>query len=172
MSKIEDILLYLYDCVDSGFSYRMKAGLGINKSFNHWKKEEINNLSKEKLITKNQSKSGDITLTLTEKGRFRALNIRFKNLQNNNNKWDGKWRMVAFDLPLKYKSERDAIRYKMKIGGFYKLQDSIFISQQDCKKEIMALIEMYNLKEYVRFGVLDFIDNADNIVHFFARAKK
>jgi DNA-binding transcriptional regulator PaaX len=40
----------------------------------------------------------------------------------NNGKWDEKWRIVAFDIPEKFKTGRDALRRKLKEVGFHELQ--------------------------------------------------
>jgi len=51
----------------------------------------------------------------------------------------------------------------MKIGGFYMLQDSLFIYPYDCEKEIKAIIDLFKLQKYVRFGVLEDIDNNEEL---------
>lgn len=171
MDKIEQILLHLYDCVDYGFSYRLKKGLWISEYFDHWKIQEnvarssIRDLNKQKLVVKKQNYNGSVIVSLTEKGKLRALNISFRNFYNKKEKWDGKWRMIAFDIPEKCKKGRDAIRYRMKLGGFYELQESLFLYPYDCSKEIKALVGLFKLEKYVRFGLLDFVDNEKEIKH-------
>ncbi len=166
MEKIEEILLHLYDSVDYGFSYRAKKMFGISEYFNHWKAGEVENtirdLNKQKLIQK-KNYNGSVIISLTEKGMLRALNISFRSLPNKKEKWDGKWRMVAFDIPNSCRKGRDAIRYRMKLGGFYKLHESLFLYPFDCKREIDALVELFKLKKFVHFGLLDFIDNEDEL---------
>ncbi|MGD0576865.1 MAG: hypothetical protein ABSA74_02200 [Candidatus Staskawiczbacteria bacterium] len=162
MDKIDEILLHLYDSIDYGFSHRAKEMFFISDLFDHQKKE-FANLTRQKLITKNKNRDGSVSFSLTEKGKLRALNISFRNFSNKKEKWDGKWRMVAFDIPNKFKKSRDAIRYRMKLGAFYKLQDSLFLCPYDCKKEIMALVELYKLQKYVSFGVLEEIGNNEEI---------
>jgi len=169
MDKIEEILLHLYNCVDYGFSYRLKKGLWISEYFDHWKIEEnaaknsIRGLNKQKLVTKKNNYDGSVIVSLTEKGKLRALNIIFRNFKNRKEKWDGKWRMIAFDIPNVCKKGRDAIRYRMKLGGFYMLQDSLFLYPYDCQREMAALVNLFKLEKYVRFGLLEFIDNEKEI---------
>jgi len=73
--------------------------------------------------------------------------------------WDGKWRIVVFDIPEKIKRGRDALREKLKELGFYELQKSVFVFPYKCQNEIEFVIEFFNLRKYVRFGTLDSIDN-------------
>src|SRR3989339_2189829 len=94
---IEEILLHLYDCVDYGFSYRAKKMFWISEYFDHWKKEDearkakdgIRDLYKQKLIKKRQKYDGSVLVSLTEKGKLRALNVIFTRLGNRKEKWDG-----------------------------------------------------------------------------------
>jgi len=169
-SAMDQILLHLYDSIDYGFSYRMKKGLWIDKYFQHGNKrfneKEIKNgitdLRKQQLIQK-EKYNDSVVISLTEKGRLRALNLSFKNFYNRKEKWDGKWRMIAFDVPEKCRKGRNALRYRLRLGGFYELQESLFLYPYDCRKEINNLIELFKLEKYVRFGLLDFIDNEKSI---------
>jgi DNA-binding transcriptional regulator PaaX len=170
-SKIDQILLHLYDCVDYGFSYRLKKGLYISEYFDHWKKEinpqqakkVIFNLNREKLIKEKKNYDGSIIISLTDKGKLRALNLSFRRFCDKKEKWDGKWRLIAFDIPNECKKGREALTYRFRIGGFYKLQESLFLYPYDCEKEIKALVELFKLQKYVRFGLLGYIDNEEEI---------
>jgi virulence-associated protein VapD len=130
-------------------------------------KREINSLYRFKFITKKENENGSITVLLTEKGELRALNRQLENLKISKKKWDGKWRMVAFDMPENYKKGRDALRHKLKSIGFRELQKSVFVFPYDCQREIALLVKLFNLKKYVRFGVLEMIDNEDYLKEVF-----
>ena len=67
--------------------------------------------------------------------------------------------MVAFDIPEKYRQGRDALRNKLKNIGFRELQKSVFVAPYNCKEEILLLVELFKLEKYVRFGVLEYVDN-------------
>ena len=73
--------------------------------------------------------------------------------------WDGRWRLVIFDVPEKLRKGRDALREKLKDLGFYELQKSVFIFPYECKNEIDFLIEFFHLRKFVRYGILEKIDN-------------
>src|SRR3989339_427719 len=48
---------------------------------------------------------------------------------------------------------------KLKELGFYELQKSVWICPYNCKNQIDFIIELFGLREYVRFAVVDSIDN-------------
>ncbi|MCX6718609.1 MAG: hypothetical protein NTY81_03375 [Candidatus Staskawiczbacteria bacterium] len=178
-SVTEKILLHLYDCVDYGFSYRAKKGFFISEYFDHWKneispskiKDGIRDLNKQKFIRKKEKYDGSVFVSLTEKGRLRALNLKFRCLGNKKEKWDGKWRMVAFDIPDKYKKGRSALRYRLKMAGFYELQESLFLYPYDCQEEMKNLVNLFNLRKYVCFAVITSIDD-ERIIRVEQRIKK
>ncbi len=74
--------------------------------------------------------------------------------------WDGKWRIVLFDIPTDRKVVRDALRFMLKRFGFCQLQKSVWIFPFDCKKEIEDLKSFFDLSNSaVRFIV--FSDSGD-----------
>jgi len=62
-------------------------------------------------------------------------------------RWDGRWRIVMFDISEKRAPLRQKIRDIMKRLGFARLQDSVWIHPYDCE-EIVALI-----KQDLRIGL-------------------
>ena len=171
----EKILLLLYTGVVFGYAYHPGRKWRALKDLSYeWKKinerelaRGIRNLYRLDILKKVEIGDGLYEVKLTEKGRVRALNRQLENIKNKKQKWDGKWRMVAFDIPEIYKKGRDALRQKLNKIGFHKLQESIFITPYDCKKEIEALVKFFRLEKYVRFGILDFIDNESHFKDFF-----
>ncbi len=123
----------------------------------------VNDLEKEKLIEKKKNYEGLVLVSLTEKGILRAINYKFRRLNYKREKWDGKWRMVAFDIPRECEKGRKALVYRLKTGGFYEMQESIFLYPYECKNEIESLVEFFKIKKYIRFGLLDYIDGQDGI---------
>ncbi len=101
----------------------------------------------------------DVNNRLTKKGKFKALNCQLDNIKNKKEKWDGKWRMVAFDIPEKYKRGRNALRQKLKKIGFCQLQQSVFATPYRCEKEMKELIEYFEMEKYVRIALVEWLDN-------------
>jgi phenylacetic acid degradation operon negative regulatory protein len=174
----EQILLHLYDSVDYGFSYRLKKGFFIDDLFpaawKNFKGEQIRDSLKElnrlNYIKKKDNYDGSVLVSLSEKGKLRILNMRFKHLNIKREKWDGKWRMVAFDIPEGCKKGRNALRYRLRMAGFREVQESLFLYPYDCEKEIRDFIELFKLQKYVRFGLLDFIDGQEGLKVIFKLA--
>ena len=152
-----------------GFSYAYHPGKKwriIKKAHDQWKNinekeltKEINNLYRSKLINKKYNIDGSCSLVLTEKGKLKTLTYKFSEMKIKSEVWDGKWRIVIFDIPEKIRRGRNALRSKLKELGFYELQKSVFVFPYKCKNEIDFIIEFFGLRKYVRYGILEKIDN-------------
>jgi len=126
-------------------------------------KPAVSDLKNQKFIKQKKNYEGSILVSLTEKGILRAINYKFRRLAHKKQKWDGKWRMVAFDIPREYEKGRKTLVYRLKTAGFYPLQESIFLYPYDCRGEIDIIVKLFKLEKYVRFGTLDYIDIEDRV---------
>ena len=133
-----------------------------------WKKIERNSLNRairslyeSKLVSTKDNHDGTLTLVLSKEGKHLALTYDIENIElKTPAQWDGKWRIVMFDVPEKFKRTRDALRTHLKNMGFYEFQKSVFVHPYPCAKEIEYIMEFYQSQRFVRFIVATEIDNA------------
>ena len=171
----QKILLLLLGGMAFGYSFTPGKQWKVLKEVSQeWKeinekklKQELRQLYRSKIIERKENSDGSYSMTLTEKGRLRILTYHFEKMRIKGEKWDGKWRMVAFDIPEKLKSGRNALRNKIKELGFYEFQKSVWIYPYKCKDEIDFIIEHFGLRKYVRFGILESIDNEFHLKKIF-----
>ncbi len=64
-------------------------------------------------------------------------------------KWDGKWRVVIFDIPGHMERQRHAFRNKIKALGFRMIQRSVFVIPYPCEQELADLCRKLKLSDYV-----------------------
>lgn len=120
----------------------------------------IRDLYASKLITTRDNADGSVTITLTQTGRKKALTYQLETMRiPTPRQWDGRWRLVIFDIPEKQKKARDALRYHLKRMGLRELQKSVFIIPYPCADEIDFLIEFFQLRRHVRQLTITSIDN-------------
>lgn len=137
------------------------------RSFNR----SLYGLREEKLLEEKKLPDGTITLVLTENGKqaARRYDISERAMRiGRKRKWDGKWRVVVFDIPEKKRIFRDIIRDHLKVIGFKKLQNSVFIFPYPCEPEILALVDVYGAAPFVRVMTVSDIDNADQLKKAFS----
>lgn len=94
---------------------------------------------------------------LTKFGQLQALLVKAKIQQTQ--KWDGKWRVVTYDIPEDAKERREMFRKLLRQNGFYKLQASVFISPYPLNREAIAYLKQTGLKKYIRIARMDELDD-------------
>lgn len=128
----------------------------------------IKKLYESKLVKEKENLDGTTTLLLTDKGKQRALTYNFDEIKIKKPKqWDKKWRIVLFDIPKNKKKIRETLRGHLNNLEFYQFQKSVFIHPYDCKDEIEYIIEVYNIRKFVRFIIAESIDNELHLKHHF-----
>ncbi len=170
----EKILLLLEAGFDFSYTYHPgKKWKILENVYYKWRninneklKKELEILYRSQHIAKQRNPDGSFNIFLTNKGRVKVLHCRFSDLIKDK-KWDKKWRMVIFDVPEKIRQGRNALRYKLKELGFYKLQESVFVFPYECRKEISIIVNFFKMGKYVQYGVLESIDDEDNLKEFF-----
>lgn len=128
----------------------------------------IKKLYQSKLVEFKEDKDGTIVLKLNNSGREKVLKYQLEEMRiPKMKKWDGKWRMVLFDIPEPKKKIRDALRFHLKKLGFFEFQKSVFVHPFDCENETEFLIEFYRIRSGVRFVVAEFLDNELHLKKYF-----
>ncbi len=88
----------------------------------------------------------ELVLRLTDSGRDRALWAKMK---SGDEKWDGRWRLVIWDVPEKRRQARDLLRFKLKQLGFKQWQQSIWASKINCTKLLRDFIKQVGIEDWV-----------------------
>lgn len=154
------IIKFLLGGADLSIAGSLQSDFGIIKSMSdEWSKikeyslkRAIRSLYQSRLVKVMENDNGSMTLVLTEDGKKKALTYNMDTMTvKKPKKWDGKWRLVLFDIPEKRKKEREVLRSLLKQLGFVKYQESAFIIPYECKNEIDYVVEFFNLRPYVRF---------------------
>ena len=107
-------------------------------------------------------------IELTLKGKNILKEVVFNNLKIDIPKrWDGKWRMVIFDIPEENKNSRDIVREKLKQIGFLRIQKSVYLFPYECTKEIVFLAERLDIKNNVLISISEIIQGERKIIKKF-----
>jgi len=121
------------------------------KNLNKYPKKKVSdtfsNLRRQGLI-EIERHNNQIYIRLTQEGRKRAGIYQISSLEiRRPKKWDGKWRLVIFDIAQLKKIYREAFRGKIKELGFCQLQKSVWVHPFDCRAEIELLRDFFGLSQ-------------------------
>lgn len=96
----------------------------------------------EKIPDKDENK---IILSLTEAGREFLLLTK----QDDEIEWDGKWRVVVFDIPESKRLIRDILRSRLKLWGFKPWQKSVWASKKNVTNKLRNLVKELDITDWV-----------------------
>ena len=132
-----------------------KTGRRFNKS---QIRNSINYLRRQNLIEYVADKNGKTIVKITKKGRTQLRAFAIEEIKiKRPAKWDGKWRLVMFDIPMRFTKGREALRYHLKDLDFYKFQKSAWVYPYPCEDEIIFIADFYGLGKYVEVLTVDII---------------
>ena len=87
-----------------------------------------------------------------EQGKVRAFDVEHK-------PWDGKWRMVVYNIPERLRALRDRLRFKLHRLGFANMSTSLWISPYDFFSEIETFISGNKMSRYVETFEAEYMGN-------------
>jgi len=135
-------------------------GLSLIKGFNKENKKKdwrrfylsLNYLNRRGYVRILERNAQGMKVEITRKGKkiVREFDIDSLKLKKQEN-WDGKWRVIAFDVPVSKNQNRRAFTEKIKELGFIMVQRSIWAYPFECYEELMMMRKFYGIEEYVSY---------------------
>lgn len=101
-------------------------------------------------------KKGKKFLSLTQKGELQML-VSKAGVEKKD-KWDGKWRIIMFDIPVAANNKRNLLRSLLKRNHFIKLQASVFISPYELNREAIDYLKQSGLINFIRIIKVEELD--------------
>ena len=156
----EKILLLLSAGVALSLSRTPKQYFKIVKNFpKEWRNIELKRLYRvvrefynDRLVDYKESEDGAVSIVLTKEGIKKSVKFKLDEMKIKiPSKWDGEWRIVIFDIPERFKKAREALRNKLEDLEFIKLQESVFVFPYECEDEIDFIVEVFQIRPFVRF---------------------
>lgn len=104
--------------------------------------QAIKRLRERGLIEKDIINTDQIILKLTNLG-IQALGSK------DDEEWDGKWRIVIFDIPEQKRIIRNLFRRRLKYWGFKRWQQSVWITKRNVSKQLRLLIHDLKIEDWI-----------------------
>ncbi|MEA2075938.1 MAG: PaaX family transcriptional regulator C-terminal domain-containing protein [Euryarchaeota archaeon] len=98
--------------------------------------------------------------SLTDLGKDTITLKEYKLLMRDRN-WDGLWHIVTFDIPERFRYNRDILRKTLLSLGYGTLHSSVMISPYNRGDEIKETVSEYGIEDYVEFFTAKYESNRD-----------
>lgn len=132
--------------IDFAYNSHKYAYEGIFREVNYGVLHKIAQDLRKRGFIETEKYEGKIILKLTDKGRQEVL-IR-KLLEED--KWDGRWRIVIFDIPENKRKLRKILRSKLREWAFKPWQKSVWIGKANVAVELRDFINEIGISEWVK----------------------
>lgn len=131
----------------------------------------IDSIKRQRLIEYVADKNGKTIVKITKKGetRLRVFSIDLIEIKKPN-KWDGKWRLVIFDIPMRFTKGREVLRYHLKELNFFQFQKSAWIYPYPCEDEIIFIADFFGLGKFVEVLTVESFLREEKLKRYFQLA--
>lgn len=102
----------------------------------------------------------DVIFKLTDQGRDLTFGL---NLEPDD--WDGRWRIVIWDIPEQKRLVRDLFRRNLKKWGFKQVQKSVWATKKDMYRKLIGYIQELGLGKWVTVIETDKVSNNAIIIN-------
>lgn len=128
---------------------------------NRWGKVASGALAKLKKLgwAQKNTKSSETVYQITPKGE-KEIDRLLASLKTTG-KWDGKWRLVLFDIPEVQRYVRDRLRRALKRLGLGILQASVWITPNNIKNEVAEIEKRMSLTSKIKYFEISRNTNLD-----------
>ena len=110
----------------------------------------VYNLRRQGYLQIENNKKNQSFFHLTPKGKLQILKyLHLEKLQGK--KWDGRWRIIIFDIPESLKKWREYLRNHLKNLGFRALQESVYITPYPVTGELDEILNEWGMRKYFRY---------------------
>lgn len=149
-NRILNVLAAASEMVDTvgDFTYHPYPYLYASLEMSYDRKnvdEATGYLAKKGLVERNEA--GDVRLTPA------GADIKKRLYRERRQRWDGKWRVVFFDIPESRRELRDDLRWELKKLGFGLWQRSAWVTPFGITRELESYLRDQNLSDLVQIVV-------------------
>ena len=127
------------------------------EKFNLWRlRQVIKRMQNSKLVEVKEEKGVPI-IKITHKGKQKLLRYKIDEMVLESN-WDGKWRLVIYDVQTGKRANSEMFRTMLNKLRFLKLQRSVYLTPFKCEDEIeylRLLFEIGNEVQILKVGSLE-----------------
>ncbi|MDO8570492.1 MAG: hypothetical protein Q7R97_02805 [Candidatus Daviesbacteria bacterium] len=128
--------------------------------FNQWRLHQTLKRLYAQKVVEIIEENGEYSIKLSSKGQTKFLRYKLEEIMiDHPPKWDGKWRLIIYDVPKGKRIFAENFRRLLKKIECLKLQKSVYLAPYPCDKQIEFLRQYYDLSEEVLYLVVAKLEN-------------
>jgi len=144
-----------------------RPGQDYKKDWKEWKRfnssylrRTLERLKRQKLVEIQEGEKGVTTIKITAPGKRKVLKYALEELEIPQLKfWDGKWRLIIYDIPQHKRRLSNLLSQTLKNLGFLALQKSVYLIPYPCQSQVEFIREYFGLGDNVLILEVNKIEN-------------
>ena len=154
----------------NAIQYLPKLGFfGKSKFYGYSVNRAVKRLADDRFIEFIKNEQGVNCIRLTEKGRQTLKKYELKSLEiKKPRRWDGKYRVIIFDIKEYKRQTRDKLRSWLYHLGFVRLQNSVWVNPYECQEVVVLLKSYFQIGKEVLYLTVESIENDSWLKKVFA----
>lgn len=118
----------------------------------HYIRKTVKRMAEENMVDVYQDTNGDTVVSITNTGRLFLAKKRLKDIVvERTKKWDGRWRIVSFDVRECKRQSRDELRNVLRSLGFVYVQRSLWAFPYPCDEVITEIAAALSIDDAVLY---------------------
>lgn len=113
------------------------------------------------------AENGTPIVKITQKGKNKLLKYDLANIKLDESSWDGKWRLIIYDIPKIKKRQSEFFRETLKQLKMLKLQKSVYLTPFKYQDEIEYLRQVLGIGSQVQILTVGNLENEAAYKNYF-----
>ncbi|MCL5675976.1 MAG: hypothetical protein M1120_02515 [Patescibacteria group bacterium] len=168
------LVLLAAGCILGFSAVSPAAPLAFHSIFKVWQsfnqrrlRASIRRFRKQKLVDV-EEENGEYIVKVTSKGLTKALSYKLNEMAIREPKnWDGKWRVIIFDISNQKRNHRDIFRNYIKSLGLYQLQRSVYCYPYPCFDQVEFLRQIFQVGWETKYLLVEKIEDDETLRNHF-----
>lgn len=166
---------YLLGCfVAPGLTRIAPSVLNNQPEWGEWKRfnktylrRSLERLEKQGMVAMRKDEE-QATVRITKFGVQKVLKYALDNFKIKKPKiWDGKWRLIIYDVPAEKRYFQGLFRQVIKRLGLYQLQKSVYLTPFPCETQIQFIKDYFGVKTEVLYMVVNKFEGDESYKKYF-----
>lgn len=140
-------------------SSKRESDLKQWEKFNLWRLRQVIKRMQNSKLVEIKEQNSQIIVKITEKGRKKLLSYDLEKIKLDESKWDGKWRLVIYDVKKSKRNNSEAFRMSLRKLNLLKFQKSVYLTPFKCEDEIEYLRQLHEIGDEVQILTVGSLEN-------------
>lgn len=127
--------------------------------FNTWRLRQMIKRMQNSKYVEIKEENGIPVIKITEQGKKKLLAYDLDKLQLDEINWDGKWRLIIYDVKKAKRVNSETFRRALLKLNLLKLQKSVYLTPFKCEDEIEYLRQLFDIGSEVQILTVSGLEN-------------